>query len=103
MEKVIAGKMLLCLRSSSKVTKEDDLNPVMSPPLNLHLPTHKDVENDISATNRITEDTISFNVGYSFTQYLAQCVDNLRGISIDDFEEHNYNILKSKREGNSHR
>lgn len=100
MEKEIAGKILSCLRSSPKATEEDELNAVISLSHSSYGFSDRISENNSSATRILNEDIFSFNVGYSFTQYLAQSVDNQDGINLNDFEEHNYNIMKSNHKKN---
>lgn len=103
MEKEIAGKILSCLRSSPKVPEEDETNAVISLSHSSCGLNNRISENNSSVTRMLNEDIFSFNVGYSFTQYLAQSVDNQHGINLNDFEEYNYNIMKSNHKKNSPR
>lgn len=97
MEKEIAGKILSCLRGPS-ATAEEDL------PCSIASDSAKVIENKKNADSKseqmdTSDSTIYFDIGFSFTQFLAQSVDGgSKGINLDDLEEYNYNVLNTRKE-----
>ncbi len=97
MENEIAGKILSCLRSATK-TRRGSLADSSS--LSLTPSQSKSNENGICNGDTSTRETISSFVGFSFSQYIAQSVHGSKRLDLEDLEDFNYKIMKSKNENN---
>ena len=98
MEREIAGKILSCLRAPSGGI-QDDLSPSLIPSELTKLTERKEIEAEkVERMKTAWCDTMPFNIGFSFTQFLAQSVDGSQGIDLDYLEEYNYSALGTRKE-----
>lgn len=88
MEKEIAGKILSCLRNTSKYPEET---------VSSHIPNGTSQNNDNTVRIVLPDRNISSCTGYAFSQYIGQSVDGCRALNVEDCEEFNLRIFESRR------